>query len=485
MKKKDFLLSLLAVVMAATIGLGTSSCKHDPSLKVSKLTVEFDSKGNGDGNVYVSVENTGWSASIVEGADHFSLSPTSGQESANLTISAKGENTSDQDYKATVLVSSTSEEIKEIINITQKKSDTTPISVSPTNVSLLGAKGSTNTITIKTDGDWTLNGCPDWLNPSASSGSGNTTITLTALSENWSDTARSVELTVNTNTSSATVAVSQLGTLPIGLHVETSNMTIMSDGFACDLTFGPNAKGHREAFFTESEVQTMTDRDIYNKLMTKTEYNTLEDYTFLNGWANPNTKLVYCVAAYGNETNDDGTHKYGPMTIVRLTTKSTTIYDDMYLTKSYNSSRWTVTASRQGNYGQRCDEFYYLAAEDDDAEEFYFWATRCTYAFLAHLYFKPNIQTNRNWNYCNGPQTMNWIRTGNKFFCTTWGIDKDTKEFSAELSAPAYYDLTVSTPHEVKRTTSNPEDWNKPRQIPSRTEIQKMMNSLQIFKVSK
>lgn len=485
MKKKNRL-NLLAIAAAATLSVGVLSCDDDdPTLKVSTNSVEFDSKGNGDGNVYITVENTGWTASIIEGADHFSLNQTSGEKSANLTISAKSENTSDQDYKATVRVNSSLGELSELIDITQKKPDTLPISVSPTTVSILGARGSTNTISIKTDGNWVLDGCPDWLNPSATSGSGNTSLTLTALSENWSDTERTAELTVKTNTSSATATVSQIGTLPPGLRVETSNMTIMSDGFACDLKFGPNAKGHREAFFTETEVMKMTDRDIYNELMTRTEYNTLEDYTFLQGWANPNTKLVYCVAAYGNETNDDGTHKYGPMTIVRLTTKSTTIYDDMYLTKSYNSSRWTVVASRQGNYGQRCDEFYYLAAEDDDAEEFYFWATRCTYAFLAHLYFKPNIQANRNWNYCNGPQTMNWTRTGNKFFCTTWGIDRDTKEFSAELSAPAYYDLTSSSTNEVKRIPSSSADWNKPRQRPSQAEIQKMRNSLQIYKISK
>lgn len=359
------------------------------------------------------------------------------------------------------------------------------ISVTPTTATILGAKNSTNTITVKTEGDWTMSGCPDWLDTSATSGSGNTTLTLTALSENWSDEERKATLTFSTNTSSATVSVSQHGTLPVGLRVETSNMTIMSDGFACDLKFGSNAKGHREAFFTESEVQTMTDRDIYDKLMTKTEYNTLEDYTFLNGWANPNTKLVYCVAAYGNETNDDGTHKYGPITIERITTKSTTIYDDMYLTKSHNSSRWAVTASRIGNYGQKCDEFYCLAAEDDYAEEFYFWATRCTYAFLAHLYFKPNIQANKNWNYCNGPQTMYWPKTGDKFFCTTWGIDKDTKEFSAELSTPVYYDLTESSANHVRRQPSTSEDWNKPHQIPSQAEIQKMRNALHIFKVSK
>ena len=161
MKKRNFLWSMLIIGVTAMLSAGITSCtkdNHDPELKVSTRTVTFDSKGNGDGNVYVSVENTGWTASITEGAEHFSLSPTSGKESATITISTRGENTSSQDYKATVLVSSTLGKITESINVTQDKPSITPISVSPTSVSMLGAKGSTNTITIKTDVKWWLEG---------------------------------------------------------------------------------------------------------------------------------------------------------------------------------------------------------------------------------------------------------------------------------------------------------------------------------------
>ncbi|MBR6142018.1 MAG: BACON domain-containing protein [Bacteroidaceae bacterium] len=360
-----------------------------------------------------------------------------------------------------------------------------PLSVSATSVSMLSAKNSTATVTVIASGGWTLTGCPDWINASASSGNGTTPITLTALSENWSDENRSANLVFNGSTSSATVTVSQLPSLPPGLRVETLNMTLMSDGFACDLQFGPETKGYREAFFTESSVQTMTDRDIYNKLMEQTEYSGRLDYTFLDGWADPGTRLVYCVAAYGNESNEDGSHKYGPITIERITTRARTIYDDMYLTASYNSSRWTVIASRQGSYGQRCDEYYYVAAEDDLAEEFNMYSMRYTYALMAHLVFKPEITADRNWNYCNGPQTMNWTRGGNKFFCTTWGIDRDTRQFSAELSTPVYLDLSSPSAPETKRVKSNPADWNKPHQRPTPAEIMKMRNSLKVFRVSK
>lgn len=361
----------------------------------------------------------------------------------------------------------------------------TKLTVSPTTVSLLGEKGSTATLSVKSTGTWELSGCPNWLHASASGGVGDTQITLTALEANdVSDEDRTATLTFTSNGENATVSVSQKSSLPSGLRVETSNMTIMCDGFACDLKFGPNTKGYREAFFTEAELKTMTEKDIYNKLMEQKEWSGTVNYTFLNDWVDPGTKLVYCVAAYGNESNSDGSHKYGPMTIEYITTRSKTIYDDMALSLSYNSSRWTVSATRQGSLGQRCDEFYYLAAEDDIADELYTYANLATYACLAHLFFKPNIEEDKNWNYCNGPQNMNFSREGDKFFCATWGIDRDTKEFSAELSQ-VYRNLSSSYSYVPQRVKGNPSDWNKPSKRLTQSEIDRIRNSIRVYKVYK
>ncbi len=451
----------------------------------SKLEVSPTSpptvKGEGGTLSFQVSSNLNWSVSSSESWITLSTNEDNGNSSVTATISANGSSNS----RSATLTFSGKEGNASPIRITINQ-EAGGISVSPTTASLLSEKGSTANLSVTATGSWTLSGCPDWLHSSATTGVGNTSIVLTALNANdMSDEARMATLTFTSNGMSATVSVSQEGGCPPGLRVETSNMTIMSDGFACDLTFGPNTKGYREAFFTEAAIQTMTDRDIYAKLMEQTEYSGSIDYTFLPDWVDPNTGLVYCVAAYGNESNSDGSHKYGPITIERITTKARTIYDDMYLSKSYNSTRWTVVASRSGSYGQRCDEFYYIAAEDDYAEELYFWSSYVTYAFVAHMYFKPMIKADRNANYKNGPQTMNWSRNGDKFFCTTWGIDRDTKEFSAELSDPAYYDLTSSSSRVFKRVKTGPADWNKPHRRPTQAEINKMRNSLKVIKVSK
>ena len=483
MKNKNYLWSLLAIVASGLLCIGFSACgddvDDDPELKVTPSSIKF--AATDPESVTFEIEcNTKWSISIDE--DWLEVSSYSGKNDETIEVTAE-ENKGGE--KRTANITIYAENLERKVKVTQEADEQKGISVTPTTPSLLGEKGSSATLSVVATGNWTLSGCPDWLHSSATNGVGNTNIILTALSANdMSDEPRKATLTFSSNETSAIVSVSQESTLPSGLRVETSNMTIMSDGFACDLKFGPNTKGYREAFFTEDAVQTMTDRDIYNKLMETTEYSGSIDYTFLPDWAGPGSNLVYCVAAYGNESNSDGSHKYGPITIERITTRSQTVYDDMYLTSSYNSSRWTVTAARQGNYGQRCDEFYYVAAEDELADEYYFYASRVTYALLAHLIFKPRIIADRNWNYCNGPQTMNWSRSGDKFFCSTWGIDRDTKEFSAELSC-IYRDLSESAASEMTRMCSDPSDWNKPFRRPTLTEINKMRNSIRIIKVSK
>ena len=358
--------------------------------------------------------------------------------------------------------------------------DSSSISVSPTSVSLLSDKGSTSSLTITASGEWSLASCPEWLHVSATSGNGTTTLILTALSENWSSESRSAVLSFISGGNTASATISQLPSMSEGLEVQTSNMTIMSDGFACDLKFGPKTKGYREAFFTEEAIKTMTERDIYNKLMEQSEYSGSADYTFLPGWVDPGTKLVYCVAAYGNENNADGSHKYGPMTKVQITTKAKTLYDDMYISLSYTSSRWTVATSRTGQYGQRCDEYYYYAAEGDYADDLQFYANKVTYAFLAHFIFEPMIAKDPNDGYKYGPQTMTFTRYEDQFFCATWGKDRDTKAFSSEISW--VYKDTNSSSAALNREPTNPSDWNKPFDHPTMEKITEMRKAINMYK---
>lgn len=346
-------------------------------------------------------------------------------------------------------------------------------------INLGGFANEVQYVEIKSTSNWTISNVPEWLRISSNNGAGNITLAITTTSENFSDEDRVANLTISGEGASASLQVTQVGTLPKNLRVEFSSMTIMSDGFAGNLNFPAAAKGYKEKIYTEAQLKSMTDRDIYNELMKATEYEGSLTETFSLKY-NPETNLVYCVAAYGNENNADGSHKYGPMTIKRIKTKSKTLWADMYTTLTYTSSRWTINATRQGSYGQKCDEFYIYGASGSFAQELALYNTKFSDAFIAHMYIKPAIAEEYNNTYKNGPQTILYSRDNDILFFTSWGVDRDTKEFSAELSIPIYKNLTTANSN-MKNISS--EEVEKIRKSITHEKIEEIRKNSIIYKV--
>lgn len=351
------------------------------------------------------------------------------------------------------------------------------VSVTPNSVSLLSNEGSSASIYIKTDDVWRISGCPEWLHMTATSGEGSTSVTLTTKSENFSAVVREAIITVSSSISSTTFKVCQDKYFTEGLEVSLSNMTIMSDGFACDLAFGSKAIGYREAFFTESDIRTKTERDIYNDLMKGTEYNKITNYAFSPA-TNPNTTLYYCIAAYGNESNPDGSHRYGPMTMQKITTAAQTRYADMVPSISYNSTRWTATASKSGTYGTRCVKYYYLGTSDDDvAQEL---ASMFIYfpALVAHKIYKPVIAQYPD-DYAVGAQSF-YYALSNRLFFGLWGID-DNNNYSAETTAQ-YSDRSSSDNMLLKSSVvTDNSKWEELRRTLTDDKIEKMCKSVKVI----
>lgn len=343
------------------------------------------------------------------------------------------------------------------------QSPSTTIKVSPS-VELLGTVNSTTTITVNASqgATWTVSGAPDWLSLNKS-GIGSSSVTIIAIQENFSDEPREAQLTFTTDdgVASATCTVTQKGVLAANCKVSIGEMTVMSDGFAGYLTFDANCKGYKEAFFDASALPSYTERDVFNTLMKEPEYSGRLDFfasPYISPQSHPEMEIVYCIAAYGSETNPDGTHKYGPVTMMKVKTKAETPNSDMLMTLSYTTSTWKVTTYRQGLYGQRCNYYYYLASEGSGAESLFDEWMSHTDAYMAHFYFKPEIEKNPDWNFKNGPQTLVFPRSEDKFCCITWGKHNSTNEFSAELQGSWYpldfFSVAKATKLNVNKTGS-------------------------------
>lgn len=441
MKIKHFV-GLIGMTLIACLGLTFTSCSSssddpEPTISVNGSPI-IEADGTVIGDINVMAENTDWTVDVSYGREWL----IAYKNGSKVELSAK-ENTSTEMRNATVVVTATaSSTMSYTVNITQKGAQTT-IKVSPS-VELLGAENSTTTITVSASQNttWNITGVPDWLSLNKS-GLGSSTVTITATSDNFSDEVREAVLTFTTENgaASATCKVEQKGVLATNCRVTIGDVTVMNDGFAGDLTFDSGCKGYREGFFLASALPSLTDKDVFNVLMKEKEFSGKLDFfasPYISPTENPEVEIVYCVAAYGSENNSDGTHKYGPVTMKKIKTKARTLNSDMLLSLSYTSSKWNVTTYRQGQYGQRCDYYYYLAYEGSVAQNMFKEWNSLTDAFFAHFYFKPNIEKNEDWQMKNGPQTMSFNRNEDKFFCITWGKHNVTNEFSAELKACWY-----------------------------------------------
>lgn len=447
------------------------------NLSVSPSSISLSAEGGSKS--FQIKSNIHWTITGTEG--WLTVTPSSGDNTQNVIVQA-GENSNTKPNKCNLTVTSDDGSFVQTVTVEQAAKEVVLLANGSTNTTLnFGAKGGeSQQVNVTSNVSWSVTNTSEWVRVSPNNGNGNSTLTITVNSENFSDESRTANIQVKGGGATATIVVSQDGVLGKNLRVGLSNLTVMCDGFAADLSFPKNAKGYKEAFFTESAYKNLTERDLYNMLMEETEMSGSLDWTYLPTWVDPGTTIVYCIAAYGNENNEDGSHKYGPMTMEKITTKQMTIYDDMLLDVSYTRSEWKVNATRSGQYGQRCDEYYYLAAEDEYALNLYNYSNTLTYAFLAHFFYEPMIKENPNTNYKYGPQVMTWRKEGSVFFISTWGKDRDTKKFSSELS----WEVGVEE-DDVKQQTRKklkPSEWNKPRHVITRAELEKLRSGIRIYR---
>ncbi|MBR3756906.1 MAG: BACON domain-containing protein [Bacteroidaceae bacterium] len=487
MKKQKFWRFLSLLLMGLSL-FTSSMCDpdpEDPKLEVSTHEITLDAEG--ETQSFTIDSNVSWT--ITGNKSWLSVSPTMGKKDATVVLTAQ-QNTNVGNRDCLLTIMSADGGVSQTVKVVQDGAEGELRVNGSTSASLsFGADGGEKQqINITANSDWTITSIPDWIRVSPVNGSKNSTITVTIDKENFSDEDREATLVIEGSGISANLNILQAAKLAKNCRVTLSNKTIMWDGFAADLAFENGAIGYREAFFTENDIKGMTDRDIYNLLMKQYEYDESTDYTFLPGWVDENTKIIYCVAAYGSENNEDGSHKYGPMNKMEITTKEETLYADMYLNLTYTSSRWTVNTSRVGQYGQRCDEYYIFCVEGDYYASYYKdMVSKYTYALFAHLVFKPQIAEDPNDGYKYGPQDINYSRNSDQIFFACWGKDRDSKEFSAELTI-LHEDLSPDDDEntfvpQYSRVQNDNSSWNKPRRIIPRSEVEKLRKNMKVYKV--
>lgn len=470
MKKKDYLWSLLVIVMAATLSVGLSSCKDDddpePTLKVSPTSIQLDALG--EGVELFDIEcNTTWMIDVDEDWLHVSSESGFGDD----VIEVYADDNNDSKRTATITITTKGAQLSKKVRVTQAEGEN--LVVTPLDPRLEAEKGSTITISITTNSSWNISGIPVWVSLSSSQGgSGTTTINLTAKESNFSDEERSANFIVTAGTKSATITVIQEPKFSNQVTVNVANELIMSSGYYADLKFSNKVLGYHEGYYYKYAFDVKTEEDIYNEVI---EGNILGaedyDYTYIYGLS-PSTEYVYCCIPY---SGDSKSRVYGKMLIKNFKTKSNSTYCDATVSGSYNSSYWSYTISKQ----QRCHHYYLMYATDSFAE---YWYDTPTVLLALAIRDRINDKTNfPNYDYFLNDGTTRIARTNGDyaFFIWTWGVD-DTNEFSGNIQG-AYANLSSSA-QQIKNLTDMSENNDlKPVKKVTRVELNNMKKNLNVI----
>ena len=209
MKRKNIsAICSIAVIMAIALMVGCSKKDETPTptLNVSVSVLSFPSDGAAQ---TLSITTSG--AWTISGAPSWAdVSATSGTGDAEITVAANA-NTATTERNAELIINvSGATSVKVALSQAAAGSTPTPtptLSVSPPSLNFVSG-GEPKTFAITTSGSWTLSGKPSWAEVSSTSGTGNTTITVTA-NPNSATTARNAELTITASGVTAKVALSQ------------------------------------------------------------------------------------------------------------------------------------------------------------------------------------------------------------------------------------------------------------------------------------
>ena len=357
MKNKNYLLSLTAVMMAAVVSVGMTSCDDDDDVdngfvNVEQTSINFDASGKTDKDKITINSNTDWTASVD--SSWCKLKSNVGKSGEQIEISVEPNGTKDK-RECTISIYAGNKNAN--IKITQSPGS---LVVSPSDVSLLKNSGSTAAVNITTDGKWTADCSADWLNLSSRSGEGRTTITLTALSDNAEADERKATLIVRSGEMSESIVVKQNPKfIKAYANPDINDAVILTNSYAFKMTYEGDVSYFYGALLSKSSSAGWTDEKVISEITSKfnAEKPGEEDEDILyNSGISANTTYILFTVAF----NEKG--EQGPLQRFEFTTprKNNNRPGVAYTNVTVWKDQWEWTTAKNA-YTKR----YYMAVYDD------------------------------------------------------------------------------------------------------------------------
>ena len=409
----------MATMMVGLLSLGFTSCngggddepepKPTPvTLTVSPSSINLASNAGAQGSFTITCKGS-WVATCSE--TWISLSTTNGTDQGAIIVTASTENPNSAERTATITIEAGNE--KKYVSVKQAAPDI--LVLSGLDAPFDAQAGSIQTaqeLVISCNGAWTLEGKPEWLDISALSGNGNSTIKVWANSANNSTSERSATLTVKTATKSASKNVTQRAGYDAKLEVSPNTIVILADGFAFDMNYGSNVKYYYVARYLPSAIDRKTDDEIIKEMSSDDSNRDTPSDGYVTSWQkqNPLTEYVICTVGYDQNGN------HGALSKKIIKTKSGTnqavaVIDNV----QYNDTKW-----------------YWTTTVNAYLTRYYMWFNTNTNLYSTTdaaiaWFFKREMERNPD-NFQPIAQNGDWSMNrngGTVFDVITWALDVD------------------------------------------------------------
>lgn len=387
MKKKDFLWSLLTIVMVATLSVGLVSCEKDPELTI-KGSISIDEKGTTNGEISVIAENTDWSVDVIEGKEWL----TAYKNGNKVSISAK-ENPETADRTGTIVITATKDsKLSKTLDITQKGSSAYITVNGSTSAEHTFPGGFDNgksgidykqSFKVKSNVQWSLSGKVDWLNISPTSGNGDVDINIYPTSENTSDSERQVDLTLTGAgiNSPITITIIQPSKWS-GCYVIPANEVALYDRFCWEYTATSNVNSFQYLLLSEREFNRLTDNELREKVLQEDVLKYDDGWLSTTSYDSNEEEITSNSTYYFVSLATDKDGNYGALRKVKLKTPAYLDGDqDAYVSFwNFNSSTssFQFDAKKEGY----CNAYHIIYGVYDD------YLNNAVFAFEINYYLK-------------------------------------------------------------------------------------------------
>lgn len=345
-----------------------------------------------------------------------------------------------------------------------------PLSVSPSNITLQSDRSASTTFVINCTGTWTLQNNSDWLMTSASSGSGTTNITITALSANDTSSPRHAQISVFCDGETSTVEVTQLAEYSNECSVTFSDPYVMNNSVAFTYNIGSEVSYFYAGFLSASAIAWTEDR-IVNELANSDRFDPQDtDITGTTGFGgmDPNTTYYLCAIAYDAKGNR------GELTKTKITTLKENVNDPWvdFTGVSYTSTSWYLSLHKNPFAHQ-----YYLVCYDGiNALGMYYLFTDAEIAVLMNNLINQNLI----FPFTNDSDELPYNRTANAtdVYFACWA-QSGKFEFSPQLNTGLW---SIDSSDRPERKIGERRDVRRIHFTPA-AEMEKLASSLKIRKI--